>query len=149
MSGAPLGRLMKVSTRGTEIVWALRLRSVTGFSKRFEAETVLTVKNWYGLHRMPSSLVNQAILEHTQARRIRAGSSVDGMLWASFQPQDWTDRHSAALPFLEWLVSPRDEDQCSGRSFTMAVAIIRVACRHPGELISYTDHNRVLKGLRV
>lgn len=43
-----------------------------------------------------------------------------------------------ALPYLEWLLD--DGARRSGRSTTLAVAMIRMAARHPGQRINFWDH---------
>ncbi len=43
-----------------------------------------------------------------------------------------------ALPYLEWLLD--DGARVSGRSTTIAVAMIRMAARNPGQRINFWDH---------
>lgn len=51
----------------------------------------------------------------------------------SLRPWQW-----AALPYLEWFLD--DTARQSGRSTTIAVALIRLACRHPRRVIRFWDH---------
>src|ERR1700733_5810713 len=43
-----------------------------------------------------------------------------------------------ALPALEWLLDP--SIRRTGKSFAIALAIVRIACKHPGTRIDIFDH---------
>lgn len=45
-----------------------------------------------------------------------------------------------ALPVLDWLFSEDDRDRRTGRSWIIAVALIRQAARNPGQFIQARDH---------
>jgi len=49
-----------------------------------------------------------------------------------------TEQQEAALPILEWLIGG---DRRSGRTFILAIAIIRSACRNPGTPVYLIDHH--------
>lgn len=43
-----------------------------------------------------------------------------------------------ALPILDWLING---EPATGRSQALAIAFIRVACRHPGRTVEFWDHH--------
>lgn len=51
-----------------------------------------------------------------------------------------TRKQVAALPVLDWLLDDDGGSRRSGRSFIIAISLIRKALRHPGCLVSVIDH---------
>lgn len=51
-----------------------------------------------------------------------------------------TPRQLNAVRSLDWLLDSSDQQRQTGRSFTLAIALIRQALRYPGRDIYYTDH---------
>lgn len=60
-----------------------------------------------------------------------------------------TARQMQAIENLEWLYDPGDTFRASGRSLTMAIALIRVALRYPGQGIGIRDHFSVARRASV
>lgn len=52
-----------------------------------------------------------------------------------------SETQEAAIATLDWLYSADEEDRRTGRTFSIAIALIRRAARYPGTRVSYmTDH---------
>ena len=45
-----------------------------------------------------------------------------------------------ALPVLDWFLSENEDDRQTGRSWILAVALIRLAARNPGRFVQARDH---------